>query len=123
MWFAGDSFFTLSIPGQLGLACLSLGLAAALLWAVSRLRGRAVRLAAALMLFSLFVWLSPQVYYLYYQAIFDGLPWQVVVKPPPGPGRILRLLTFTEQASLSGMSQGALGWAAVLVAVLARHGR
>lgn len=68
------------------------------------------RLLAALALFWLFVWLSPQIYYGYYLLIFDGLPIQSVIKLPPGPGHMVRLLTFTEEASLSRHGQGLLGW-------------
>ncbi|MEM7644499.1 MAG: hypothetical protein AAF366_18535 [Pseudomonadota bacterium] len=110
--YDGDSFFTLSAWGQAGLALLSLCLWAGTVGLCLRpvLTSRALRLARAVALLWAFVWLSPQVYYLYYQAIFDGLPWQIVVKAPPGPDHLIRLLTFTEQASLSRHSQGVLGW-------------
>lgn len=110
--YDGDSFFTLSVWGQVGLAVLSLSLWAATLGLCLRppLRSRVLRLARAVALLWAFVWLSPQVYYLYYQAIFDGLPWQIVIRTPPGPGHLLRLLSFTEEASLSRHAQGVLGW-------------
>ncbi|MEM7491325.1 MAG: hypothetical protein AAF390_19600 [Pseudomonadota bacterium] len=110
--YEGDSFFTLTGWGQAGLATLSLCLWAATLGLCLRpaMAARSLRLTRGLVLFWLFVWFSPQVYYLYYQAIIDGLPWQVVVKAPPGPGRLWRLLTFTAEASLSRHSQGVLGW-------------
>ena len=64
-----------------------------------------------------FVWLSPQVYYVYYLMIFDGLPWQIVVRTPPGPGALVRLLAFQDKASLSAHGQAALGWAMLAAAL------
>ena len=77
--YESDSFFTLSVGGQIGLALLSLWLSVLVLWALWRgTRGlpRLSRLGAAYLGFWLFVWLSPQVYYQYYRLIFDGLPVQ-----------------------------------------------
>lgn len=117
MWFSQDSFFTLSIPAQLGLAALSLALALGTLWLTRRIAtGRAwpLRLILALTALALFVWLSPQAYYTYYIAIFDSLPWQSVVKAPPDPAHLLRLLTGTAEHSLSRYGQGVLGWALIV---------
>ncbi|SFJ78534.1 hypothetical protein [Jannaschia pohangensis] len=116
--YGEDSFFTLSGGGQLGLALLSLilwALAVLLVWRLARgpIRGAVL----ALVVFVLFVWLSPQIYYAYYFLIFDDLPVQIVIKSPPGPGYLLRLLTFTQEASLSRHGQGLLGWSLLLVGV------
>ncbi|MCK0168793.1 hypothetical protein MWU52_14635 [Jannaschia sp. S6380] len=120
--YADDSFFTLTASGQVGLAVLSLGLACLMGLAALRLH----RVLWALALFGAFVWLSPQVYYLYYVAIIDGLPWQIVVGRPPGPGTLLRLLTFTGDANLSDHGKGVLGWAMIALAAgsaVMRRGR
>ena len=69
-----------------------------------------LRIAVAALLFFAFVWLSPQVYYTYYMTLFDGLPWQVVVKDPPSWRRLLGLMSFGGQVNLSAHSQGVLGW-------------
>lgn len=119
--YAEDSFFTLSLAGRVGLVALSMALAA-VLFALAHLSFRffdgvppvkrlLARLGVATGLFWAFVWLSPQVYYLYYQAIFDGLPWQIVVGPPPGLGHVVGLLAFAEADTLSDHSKGVLGWA------------
>ena len=74
--YAEDSFHTLSLASQIGLVVLSLLLAGLLIFASWRLalrRRLAARIAFAVLLLFLFVWLSPQVYYLYYLALFDGL--------------------------------------------------
>ncbi len=117
--YADDSFHTLSLTGRIGLVCLSLGLAALILWLAWRGTAR-VGLAARLLivgaLFFSFVWLSPQVYYTYYLILFDGLPWQVVINTPPGPASLLDLLTFREAATLSAHAQGMLGWALIAMA-------
>jgi hypothetical protein len=68
-------------------------------------------------LFWLFLWLSPQVYYLFYQLIFAGLPVQIVITWPPGAETVLRRLTFTGPATLSAHGQGLLGWALLVLAV------
>lgn len=118
--YGQDSFFTLSIPGQIGLACLSLVLFAAVIgvsWRLAKCRSMWVRLGVPFLLFWLFVWVSPQVYYTYYRMIFDGLPAQWVIGVPPGLGHIIRLLTFTAQSNLSAHGQGILGWVAILVSL------
>lgn len=124
--YNGDSFFTLSSGGQTGLALLSLALAAATFVAAGRLfklvpeRGLAAKLAArlgvAVFVMWLFIWLSPQLYYLYYLTLFDGLPWQIVVQNPPEFHAILQQITFTGPATLSDHSKGALAWLLILYA-------
>ncbi len=122
--YQGDSFLTLGAGGRVGLILLSLCLVALMLWMTHVLgRGRhlALRLPIALALFWGFLWLSPQIYYLYYIVIFEGLPWQNVVKVPPGPSEVVGLLTFTEEASLSNHGKGLLGWAMMAVGFARRR--
>ena len=126
MNYDGDSFYTLSNGGQIGLTLLSLVLAIATLVAAGSLfrlvpnRGLpallAARIGVAIFVMWLFVWLSPQVYYLYYQTIFDGLPWQIVVQNPPEFHTILQQITFSGPATLSDHSKGALIWLLILYA-------
>lgn len=124
--YAGDSFFTLEPWAQVGLAGLSAVLGAGVLFAVARLvsawngGGWVASLALGAGLWWGFLWLSPQVYYLYYQAVIPGLPWQVVIGWPPGPGEILSLMTFTERPSLSAHARGLLGWGCLAVAAIVR---
>jgi hypothetical protein len=115
--YTEDSFHTLTGMEQLGLVGLTLVLSIGLLALGGRLRG----VVWAFILFWGFVWLSPQVYYLYYQVIFDGLPWQIVVKTPPGPGRILNLLTFQGAGTLSDHGKGVLGWGLIGMALWRRR--
>lgn len=116
-----DSFFTLGMGGRAGLLALTLCFSLFMLWLATRLRVRIrhwwVRGAVALVLFWAFVWLSPQIYYAYYLLIFDGLPVQIVVKSPPGPGFIVQMLGFQGQASLSAHGQALLGWM-IIIALL-----
>ncbi len=124
--YDGDSFFTLSNSSQIGLALLSLSLTVVCLIATGRLfrlipkRGLPARLAArlgvAVFVTWLFVWLSPQIYYLYYLTIFDGLPWQIVVQNPPEFHAILQQVTFSGPATLSDHSKGLLAWLLILYA-------
>lgn len=117
--YAEDSLFTLSAAGQAGVLAITMGLSLGLLWAVYRLtRGRpvAVRLVVPILLFVLFVSLSPQVYYLYYRRIFEGLPQQWVTRWPD-PGGLLALVAFQAKASLSDHGKGLLFWAMICVSL------
>ncbi|GIT92602.1 hypothetical protein JANAI62_31610 [Jannaschia pagri] len=116
--YAGDSLWTLGpwqVAGVLALSAVMWGVVLVGQWRVRRRPGT-VRWGVAAAGFVGFVWLSPQVYYLFYWATFDGLPLQSVIKTPPGPGDLLRLLTFTEEASLSRHGQGVLGWSLLALA-------
>ena len=120
--FASDSFWTLSPAARAGLAvvaALSAAGAVLLLWPALRL-WTAGRVAAALGVLWLYLWLSPQGFYAFYGLIFD-VPAQWVAGGPPGPMRVVRALTFTEEASLSRVAQGLLGWALLLLALRGRR--
>lgn len=114
--YDGDSFFTLSIAGQIGLAVLSIMLAAICLFVQIRFGRGFWGIALAAVLFYGFVALSPQIYYAYYRAIIEGLPAQWVTRVPSST-RILELATFQEK-NLSAHSQGALGWALCLISLV-----
>lgn len=115
--YDGDSFFTLSLGGQVGLVCLSLVLAAICLrieWAFARWLWGFV---LAGVIFYLFVYLSPQAYYTYYRLLIEDLPAQWVISLP-SPQTIFDLLSFQGPANLSAHSQGALGWSLFAVALI-----
>lgn len=119
--YGGDPFFMLTPWGRVGLVVVSAMLAGLLLLAVIGLsRGRAwpLRLGIAALSFFAFVWLSPQVYYLYFMALFDGLPWQIVVKPPPAPRDLLSLLAFGQRGTLANHGAALLGWTLGIAALL-----
>lgn len=111
--YEDDSFYTLSVWGQIGLVCVSL-VFAALALGMTRLMtwGKPIylRIPIWVVVFITFVWASPQGYYTYYRLIIDGLPAQSVIAQPPPPQEIIALLTFRAQASLSAHSVGVLGW-------------
>lgn len=65
---------------------------------------------AAIFLFWAFVWLSPQIYYLYYLWLLPDLPTQWVIQKPPDVIELLRLLTLSAKANLSDHSKALLGW-------------
>ncbi|MCH7943890.1 MAG: hypothetical protein IIB67_11770 [Proteobacteria bacterium] len=117
--YAGDSFFILPGVGQAGLAILSalLGLAAGA--CVLAVEGFAWRMAAALAVFWVFLWLTPQIYYLYYQIILDDLPWQIIVGLPPSPDALIDRFLFRGPATLSNHAKGVLGWALIGLGPLA----
>ncbi|WP_291738190.1 hypothetical protein [Leisingera sp. F5] len=117
--YDGDSFFTLSRGGQIGLAMLSLTLWGSWFWIVRRLTRFSplwARLVSAIAAFWLFVWLSPQVYYMYYLMVISGLPMQIVVQTPPDLSDLGHLLLFQSGFSLSAHSQAILGWSLILAA-------
>lgn len=116
--YQGDSFFTLSTGGQTGLAVISVVLSIAMLLLTRYLmRGRPpiARIAIWAVLFFLFVWLSPQVYYAYYRMIIPGLPLQWVIHWPDVLEPVA-LLTFTAGDTLSAHGRGILGWAMLVSA-------
>ena len=85
-----DSFVTLSFAGQLGLGTVTVVLILILLSInlyvskklrqsiVSPIIALPINLICAFFLFVLFWGISPQFFYLYYQLLFDDLPWQWV---------------------------------------------
>lgn len=108
-----DSFFDLSAWGQFGLVVISTLLFAitlAVAWHGLHRLGPILRIIGAFALLWLFVWVSPQVYYMYYYMIFPDLPLQWVIWPPSGPTKPLQMLFFQYRANLSAHSQGLLGW-------------
>ncbi|MEP2890377.1 hypothetical protein [Tateyamaria sp.] len=119
--YDGDSFYTLTLWGRIGLLAVSVFFALAAL-ALTRLmtlrKPLLVRVPIWAFLFILFVWASPQGYYTYYRMIFDGLPAQSVLGALPPPDQIIALLTFQHQITLSAHSVGILGWAMLVVALL-----
>ncbi|MBC8240183.1 MAG: hypothetical protein H8E30_06875 [Alphaproteobacteria bacterium] len=121
--YAGDSFFSLPAVGQGALVVLSALLAlAAVLFALALFRlwkSLGPRMAATLVIFWLFVWLTPQIYYLFYQTILDGLPSQIVIGGPPGPRGLIDLLLFRGPATLAAHGMGMLGWMLIILGPLA----
>ncbi len=123
--YDGDSFYTLTGLGRIGLVILSVTMTLILLWVAAMLMKRLplpFRIIVAAVFFFGFVWLSPQIYYTYYMTLFEGLPWQIVVKDPPSLNRLYKLMTFRGHATLSAHSQGILGWLFLAVALLTRKG-
>jgi len=128
-----DTFFELTLPGRAGLIMLSILLAFIVIYIAFILykhRPRqspgidlGLRLLTAAILLWLFLWLSPQIYYLYYQAIFDGLPWQIVITTPPSIRDLGDILLFQNKNSLAEHSKAILGWILILGALIATRKR
>lgn len=121
--YGGDSFFMLGLLEAAGLVVLSAVLAVLMLALARRIcrgRGLAGRLVAAVLLFWAFLWLAPQIYFAYYQLIFDGLPIQFAIGWPPAPETVLRRLTFSGPGTIGAHAQGALGWALLVPAAWPR---
>lgn len=118
--YEGDSFFSLTMAARFALTLVSMGLAALTGAAFIKLTcrmSRPARLLLAPVFLWVFVWFSPQVFYLYYMMVFDHLPLQNVVQAPPGPSQIMHLLGFSGKAALSHHATGLLGWGLILLAI------
>ncbi len=123
-----DTFFQLSLLGQIGLTTLSLVLAIAVFFLTfvifRKIRHYSlgidliIRLGFAITFFWIFLWLSPQIYYLYFQLIIDNLPWQIVISTPLSPNDLSRFLLFQNTNSLAHHSRAALGWSMILYAII-----
>ncbi len=121
--YADDTFFQLSLTGRIGLLLISGGLGALTLWACHVLTRRVrwpLRLLGALGVFVVFEWLAPQIHYLWYRAVIDGLPLQWVIGPWPDTGAAWRVLFLQEAPGLSAHARALLGWACVAVALVGR---
>ena len=120
--YEADTFWQLSPVGRMGLVMISGGMAALTLWGCLRLtrsRRWVTRLLAGLGCVAVFEWLAPQVHYLWYMQVIDGLPLQWVIERYPDPASVWRVLVFEGPASLSSHSRGALAWAVLAVAIVA----
>ena len=118
--YAKDSFFTLSLWGQIGLTALSLILfcvTVAAVYKLTRITPIVLALPIAVATFFIFVCVSPQIYYFYYMALFEHLPLQNVVQAFPSPAQIFNLMIFRSDVTSSAHSLGVLAWALVLAAV------
>ncbi len=123
-----DTFFQLTTPGRTGLLLLSSGLVAIIICVTFKASNKLprlnlsvdiiARLTVAVALFWLFLWLSPQVYYLYYRTIIDTLPWQNVISAPPSFQDIGQILLFQNANSLAEHSKAALGWVLIISAII-----
>ena len=116
--YVNDSFFTLSVVERAGLVVLSACLTvvtASVVWRVTRHHRIPVRLVVALIIYWVFLWLSPQIYYVYYVTIFSSLPAQIVIGWPPAMHDLFVVLTFQNQHNLSFHAQGVLGWALIIL--------
>ena len=121
--YSEDSFFTLSVPGQIGLALISAAISIFVLWLCWKLcRGRKIwlRVTIGVALFIAFLCISPQLYYTYYIYLIEGLPWQIVMRLPPSLPEMFELMTFTGRQNMSLHSQGVLGWSLIMTAMLRR---
>jgi len=116
--YAEDSFYTLTLFERLGLFCVSAVLLCAILALaalVMRKQGGPARVAIAAVLFMGFVWLSPQVYYGYYQMITVGLPQKSVIGPLPELSTLAGLISFSGLQTIAAHSAGGLFWVLIWV--------
>lgn len=119
--YAQDSFFDLTLWGRIGLVGISTVLFLVMLflaWRVLKDMPPWFRIVGALGLFYVFVWVSPQIYYMYYRMIIPDLPLQWVIWPPPWPVDAIEMLFFQGPQNLSAHSQGLLGWSLIAAGFL-----
>lgn len=116
--YEADTFFNLSILARVGLAALSItlfGLTLAAFYLVAKRMSLASRLVTAMVFLWVFIWLSPQIYYIYYMLLFDGLQLQNVIHPPPNAQEIFAIMTFSDKVIISAHAKAILGWAMILL--------
>ncbi len=110
--YPGDSFHTLGMPQAAGLVLLSAAMTAGILLVAKSaaesfqyyLRepvASLVILPFALLLFLIWDFLAPQIYYGYYLVIFDGLPLQWVLHPDKILERLIAFMTPGPAVSLA----------------------
>ena len=124
--FESDSYFVLPLWAAAGLAIVSAVFAFLTLYSANHVHRRcpkwstgiaiALHSALALLVFWLFIWLSPQGYYAYYIAIIESLIWHNVIDWPPAPSDLILLVTFTGARTLAEISQGILAWLLIVQA-------
>ena len=122
--FEGDGYLVLVADGEAAIAALS-GVLVFLAVAAVRLARRWIHLRAAALglgfaCWWLFMWLTPQLYYLLYMTLVETLSFRWVIDRPPGPTRLVELLTFRARDTSVDIGVGILGWAMMLIA-LPRH--
>lgn len=122
--YESDTFFNLTILGRIGLGALSIALFAVVVAAfyfVARRMSLVSRIVTALVFLWVFIWLSPQIYYLYYILLFDGLELQNVIHLPPSAQEILSIMIFSDEAWLSSHAKALLGWIMILLSFWVRR--
>lgn len=118
--YRGDPFFQLDFLTAAGLLAVLAVFTLAALVAVRRVgrgRGIAGRAAVAILGFWLFAWVAPQAVALWFEALAGGPPWVLEIGLPPGPERLLALVTFRGPATLAAHGQGALFWGMLVMAL------
>ena len=88
-------------------------------WSLARRRRIVTRLLAGLGVIVVFEWLSPQIHYLWYMAVIDGLPLQWVIPAYPRPIAAWEVLSLQLPASLSAHGRAVLGWMVIATALAA----
>lgn len=119
--YENDSFLTLSTAERIGLVSVTLLLSFLLIWLFWMTKKHVniwIRPLLALVFLYLFIWLSPQIYYLYYLIIFDFLDIKNVIHPPFNPLTLLNLLAFSESEKLADHGKGILGWILIILSFL-----
>jgi len=118
--YSEDTFFHLTVPGRIGLVFLSLMLSLftiGLYWKISNRFKLPIKLLLTLVFIWAFIWLSPQVYYLYYIQVFSNLPLQSVIQAPPSVLKTVQTITFTGKSNLSNHGKGLVFWAMMIIAL------
>lgn len=119
-----DSFFDLSQWGRIGLVCISTFLFLSVFVITAKLLAKKpvwVKISGSLFIFWLFVWVSPQIYYMYYRTIFEDLPLQWVIWPIERSKVALEYLIFQGPQNLSAHSQALMGWALIAAPFLPKR--
>jgi len=121
MLYVNDSFSTLTTIQQVGLLLVSVVLLGLTLWGAHyamKDKNLGLRLVIAALIFFCFLWLSPQIYYAYYQILWPDLPWQMIIKDPPSLSYMFELVTFSGRSTTSWHARGVVGVSLLILAIV-----
>ncbi len=131
--YANDSLWTLGLGGRIGVVAISSFGLMAVFSVIAMKSNRLARLpqpaaipldiVAGLLVYCIAFWLSPQLFYSFYQLIFPDLPAQIVIKSPIDLDRLRDIIIPKHGGSLSDHLAGVGFWAVIPFTLWLHAGR
>lgn len=121
--YAGDSFWTLDAKGRAGVMVIAAVGLSLVFWAITaKTKAWAPHFGTAFLpvdiglgwiIFAVAFAVSPQVFYIFYQLHFDGLPQQWVISGPKSVARLAEAIDLRNAGQISDDLAGVVFWAIV----------